>query len=142
MELQDIIDVNGPNRKWGQHQVEVVFQSWDYRNVFVVEVGGNSHGTDVLDCAVDRVLDKLSDLGTLTLTAPDGDTLLIDESSDSWTDRELRDLVVSVRIVGYVAPTLNAIRARNCAASLPDGDHPHDPDASDVAKRRAARAAA
>lgn len=141
MDLRAIIDVNGPNRAWGRHQVEVVLQAWDYRKAIVTEVGGADRGLDVLERAVDNVLDQVEDAGILVLTAPDGETLRYAEGEDSWTDAELRGLVVSVRIVGYEPPTVNALRVRNGAEPLPDGDRPSDLDAEVVARRRAADAA-
>lgn len=136
--LADIIAVNGPNREWGIHRVEVVLQLWDYRKVIVKEVGGNCRGLSIIGSAIESIVDDMEASGGTVLVSPAGDELTVDEYGvDRGWDVEVEKMIVSARIIEYLPPTLNEVRARNGAGPVPDGDRPLDRDADDVADRAA-----
>ncbi len=134
-----IIDINGPNREWGKHHVEVMLQLWYYRKTIVFNVGGNTIGLSVIRHAIDQLVDRIAEAGCVELVNEDGDTLTDDGSDEPWSERRVHDMIVSARIISYTPPTLNAIRARNGAGPLPERDRPHDHDADSVVRRRAER---
>ncbi|MFL7901599.1 DUF5406 family protein [Azospirillum argentinense] len=140
--MAEIIDINGPNRRWGKHRVEVVLQLWDNRKVYEKDVGGNCIGWAVIDSAIEEIIDEIAMDGRVILTSPDDEELTVDDAADDddWDER-IRKMVVSARIIGYTAPTLNEVRARNGADPVPDGDKPSDYDAEIVARRKSEAAA-
>lgn len=121
-----IIAEYSPNIRWGKQHVEIILKQWKYESRFVKQIGGNCTGMDVLDCALDDLYDDLADgrdVPEVILTAPDGETLsCMDE--EGLGERWLKRMCVSLRIVAYDPPTLNEVRARNGADSVPDGDRP------------------
>lgn len=128
-----MINEYNPNIRWGKQRVEVTLMQWGYSKKFTVDIGGNCTGFDVLESAAGRIYDALpkkdygeDEVAFVVLDRPDGDTLECtdDESRDEdW----LKDMIVSLQIVGYTPPTLNEVREMNGVAPLPDGDRPWQP---------------
>jgi hypothetical protein len=112
----------------GKQQVELIVKAWDYSATFVEEIGGNCRGCDVIEAAISRLYDRLEgpDGASITLCRPNGDTMLCDDDEGCEEDW-LKKMVVSSRIIGWIPPTLNEVRAQNGAPPVPDGDRPWDP---------------
>jgi hypothetical protein len=130
--MSEVVAEYSPNTEWGKQHVEVTLKQWAYSATHVVQIGGNCRGFDVLEAAIGRVYDLACEdvpdgyAPRLTLTAPHGGTLLCEDDEDGGEDW-IKEMAVSVRIVGYDPPTLNEVRARNGAPPVPDGDRPHPP---------------
>ncbi|MFZ5739624.1 MAG: DUF5406 family protein [Pseudomonadota bacterium] len=131
-EVRPVIGAYSPNIRWGRQMVEVQLKQWDYAAEFIVGIGGNCIGFDVLEAAIGSVIDHLSEgvdasqlLQVKLKNADGGELLLIDEEDDgeAW----LRPMVVSVRIVDWIPPTLNEVRAKNGAPPVDGGDCPWRP---------------
>lgn len=127
-----IIDRYSPNTEWGKQHVEIVLKQWEYEARFTVRLGGNCLGFIVLEHAVGRLYEDLTNElpddqpASVTLTAPDGRKLLCEDDEqdeESW----LKAMCVSLRIVAYDPPTLNQVRAIHGAAPVADGNRPYDP---------------
>jgi len=132
--VTELITSNNPNNVWGQSIVEVILKLWSYSKTYTVKVGGNCHGMDVLDTAIDLVLDSM--LGDdqrlkVVLTNPNGDTLEVEDEEDRG-ELWLRDMIVSLRLLDYIQPTINEIRRINGAPLLADGDRPYQPLGEEV----------
>ncbi len=130
--MPEIVAEYSPNIAWGKQHVEVTVKQWAYSATHIVRIGGNCRGFDVMESAVSQVCD-LAREGVpegcpprLILKAPNGDTLECDDDDDRG-EEWIKDMTVSVQIVGYDPPTLNEVRAMNGAPPVPDGDRPHPP---------------
>lgn len=112
----------------GVHRVELTFQVWEYSTSITVDYCSNVSGFEAIDGAIRTAYEALPavrDCPELLLTRPDGETCqCLDEALDGedW----LKSMLVSARIVGWTAPTLNEVRARNGAGPVDDGDRPWD----------------
>lgn len=121
-----------PNIRWGKQHVEVTLMQWGYTKKFTVDVGGNCIGMDVIEGAISLVYDSLptdprdSEMAVTVLTNKDGDTLECQDEEGRGEDW-VREMVVSVQIVGWTPPTLNEVRKMNGAKPVPDGDRPWQP---------------
>lgn len=97
-----------PNWKWGKHEVEITLMRWDYVSTHCVQVGGNTHGLNVMDCAVGSLYDSFlpdddedNQIPSVKLIRPsDGAVLICFDDEDRGEDW-LQDMVVSLRIVGW-----------------------------------------
>lgn len=123
-----ILADNNPNNAWGQSIVEVVLKAWTFEKTFVLKVGGNCHGFDVIDGAICQIYDYVIEQPRqeITLTNPKGELLRVtddDDRGEYW----IKNMVVSARIIDYIQPTLNEVRAKNGAAPVPNGDRPYEP---------------
>lgn len=104
--MADLIHEYDPNWRWGQQEVEITLMVWGYSATHTVQIGGNCHGLTVLEAAVDELTEQLykdipEELSLrVLLTDPEGNTLLC-EDDDGRTNEWLKDMVVSLRIVGY-----------------------------------------
>lgn len=131
--MTTLIANNNPNNEWGHSIVEVVLKAWTFEKTYVLKVGGNCHGIDVLEAAVgmihDHVLEEPN--GEIVLTNPKGEILRTSDEEDRG-EYWVKEMVVSARIIDYIQPTLNEVRARNGAKPLPDGDRPYAPLGHDV----------
>lgn len=130
--MRPVIGAYSPNICWGRQMVEVQLRQWDYAAEFIVAIGGNCRGFDVLEAAIGSLIDQLSeglDASSrlqVKLKNANGEELLdIDEEDvgEAW----LRPMVVSVRIVDWIPPTLNEVRAKNGAPPVDGGDCPWRP---------------
>lgn len=85
---------------WTVNTVRLELRQWAYSKTVTIDVKGNISGADVLESAIEQFSEEFEasmEAGEqLILTAPNGDTLAIDESSDS---RRGRELVVSATII-------------------------------------------
>ena len=124
---------NSPNAEWGKHIVELTLMQWDYVAVHRVEVGGNCGGFDVLEAALDVFLgdlcekaDKINALLSVTLLKPNGDSLIVDDEEDR-EEEWLKRMIVAIKIVNYIPPTLNEVRRSHGKPPLADGDRPWEP---------------
>lgn len=121
-----------PNTKWGKQHVEVVLMQWDYSTTYKVDIGGNCTGFGVLEAAVDRIYDSLMEIEdevpTLILKKKGGKTLRCTADDDERQEDWIKDMVVSVRIVGWTPPTLNEVRKMNGAKPVKDGNQPWQPN--------------
>lgn len=91
--------------------IEITLGQWDKRATFTVEIGGNTAGFNVLECAPEALLDQLVSKDPrnkdtegcyeVTLADTDGNTLLCecwpDENPEDW----VRRMVVRLEIVGW-----------------------------------------
>jgi Family of unknown function (DUF5406) len=128
--MTEVIQKYSPNTQWGKQVVEIILKAWGYSATFTEEVGGNCLGFDVIECAIVNLYDRLVDDGAeptkVVLTNSSGDELLCEDDEDR-EEEWLKKMVVSARIVAWVAPTLNEVRAKNGAPPVADGDKPYDP---------------
>jgi hypothetical protein len=127
--MGELIASNNPNSEWGKAVIEVTLKQWAYEKTFTLHVGGNCKGFDILEAAVDMIYDHILDTeddASVVLTDGKGDTLLCSDEEDRG-EYWIKKMVASVRIVDYIQPTLNEVRARNGAAPVPHGDVPYVP---------------
>lgn len=125
MEQKPLINEYSPNIRWGKQHVEIVLMRWGYSESFTVDVGGNCTGFDVIETAVNLLAEELE--GTVTLKKADGDGLVCDIDEGEFDEDWVKSMLVSARIIGWTAPTLNEVRAINGAAPVADGHQPWKP---------------
>ena len=85
-----------PNIEWIVHEVEVTLMKFDFIGIFKTSVGGNAHRRDVLNAAIENLIDDFN--GSVILTNSKGDTLVVkDELSKQrkWLD----PMIVGLRII-------------------------------------------
>lgn len=127
--MTELISSNNPNNKWGQSIVEVILKAWSYEKTYTIKVCGNCHGMDVFEQAISMIHDSLFENGEplkIILTNPDGDTLECEDDEDRG-ELWIKDMIVSMRLLDYIQPTLNEVRKINGAAPIADGDKPYQP---------------
>lgn len=100
-----------PNIQWATHDVEIMYQQWDYTCTAVVQVEGNCKGFSIMESAismhVDKIFEDAQDMlePTMVLKRPaeDGvgeDTLETSADCES-VGRWLEAMCVGIRIVGH-----------------------------------------
>ncbi len=131
--MVEVIASNNPNNEWGKSVIEITLKQWAYSADFTVHVGGNCRGYSVFDAAIYTLFEELLEAagdGTVpakvTLTNPAGDTLIC-EDEEGHDEDWLKDMIVAIRLVDYLQPTLNEVRKRNGAPPVPHGDAPYVP---------------
>lgn len=117
------------NWAWGRQYVEITLQVLAYQAATVVGVGGNCHGADVMESAIEKLADELlcdaeSDdrPARITLRDASGNTLFVESDYEEHHEQWLKQMVVGVRIIGYQPPPQNTVRRANGAEPIEGGD--------------------
>lgn len=88
------------------HTVKLTFAMWDYRLELTETVGGNILGVDVLEAALENVIDRAVENDEdgefkIVFSRPGGDTLEVDESYDD-PEQTLRKALIGYEVVSAV----------------------------------------
>lgn len=98
----------GPNQRDAIHVVEIKLQDWEYTRTFYYDLRGNCRGWDVMDDPAFLLLNWWMDRNDIDgVTRIDDEAVnveLLNANGDSlsveiWTERDLEEMIVSVRIV-------------------------------------------
>jgi hypothetical protein len=92
-----------PNRRDGNHVIEVTFMTDGYVRTVMTQINGNCRGFSIIqsgcDSAVEKLMDEVDERGaTVFRDNKSGNTTSIDQSS-GWTEEDFKDMIVEAKIV-------------------------------------------
>lgn len=97
-----MIEKYDPNIYWKVLTFEITLMQWDYSTKIEAECGGNVNIFDLMESALDSAYDSLipedGEVAEVTLTKPDGSTMLCVDDEDEGVDW-LKDKIVSIAVI-------------------------------------------
>lgn len=127
-----------PDTAFGHQKVQITLMCWAFSAVRIIEVPGFSRGPcglEAMEWAITQLYESLipdnEGPALINLLNPAGEVLECVDDNDEGEDW-LRPFITDLRIIEWVRPTLNEVRAKNGAEPLADGDGPYNPDGKPI----------